>query len=158
VVRQLICGLDYLHRHNFCHRDIKPENILYDRKEGKVKIIDFGISKRTFSRGVRRDMLTIIGTHFYFAPEIYIGGGYDERVDIWALGVTVYKLIAGRTPFESEYHCDTIANILRGEVTFEEKAWAKYTPFAKDFVSRLLKEKTQRMSLRQSSKHLWFSS
>lgn len=44
-------------------------------------------------------MLTIIGTQFYLAPEIYIGGGYDERVDIWALGVTVYKLITGSTPF-----------------------------------------------------------
>ena len=77
VVRQLIAGLEYLHKHNICHRDIKPENILYDQKERKVKIIDFGISKKTFSRGVRRDMLTIIGTNFYFAPEIYLGGGYD---------------------------------------------------------------------------------
>ena len=46
-------------------------------------------------------MLTIIGTNFYFAPEIYIGGGYDEKIDIWALGITIYKLMAGYTPFES---------------------------------------------------------
>jgi serine/threonine protein kinase len=51
-----------------CHRDIKPENILYNEHEKKIKIIDFGISKKTFLRGVRRDMLTIIGTHFYLAP------------------------------------------------------------------------------------------
>lgn len=68
MVRQLIAGLEYLHKHNLCNRDIKPENILYDQKDGTVKIIDFGISKKTFSRGVRRDMLTIIGTNFYFAP------------------------------------------------------------------------------------------
>jgi len=84
-------------------------------------------------------MLTIIGTHFYLAPEVFLGGGYDERVDLWALGVTIYRLIAGYTPFESEYHSDTIANILKGEVKFDDRIWNKYSPFAKDFVNRLLK-------------------
>jgi len=120
IIRQLIYGLEYLHKHNLCHRDIKPENILYDQKEGRLKIIDFGISKKIFLHGARRDMLTIIGTNFYFAPEIYIGGGYDEKVDIWALGVTIYKLITGYTPFESDYHSDTITNILKGELRFDE--------------------------------------
>ncbi len=129
--------------------------MLYDRKAGKVKIIDFGIAKRTFSRGVRRDMLTIIGTHLYFAPEIYTGGGYNEKVDIWALGVTIYKLITGKTPFESLYHSDTISNIIKGEVSFDEKVWTKFSLFAKDFVARLLKKKNQRMNLSQSLKHLW---
>lgn len=46
-------------------------------------------------------MLTIIGTHLYLAPEVYNGGGYDQRVDMWALGITVFKLITGFTPFES---------------------------------------------------------
>ena len=44
---------------------------------------------------------------------MFIGGGYDERVDIWAAGITAYKLISGKTPFESEYHSQTIENILR---------------------------------------------
>ena len=101
--------------------------------------MDFGISKKTFLRGVRRDMLTIIGTNFYFAPEIYLGGGYDERVDLWALGVTIFKLITGYTPFESEYHADTIANILKGEFNFNDAVWENYNTFAKDFISRLLK-------------------
>ena len=59
-------------------------------------------------------MLTIIGTPFYLAPEVFIGGGYDEAVDNWALGITLYKLIAGNTPFEDVYHSETIANILKG--------------------------------------------
>ncbi len=95
----MIVAMKYFHDRNICHRDIKPENILYNREEKKIKIIDFCISKKTFQRGSRRDMLTIIGTPYYLAPEVYIGGGYDERVDIWALGVTIYKLIAGHTPF-----------------------------------------------------------
>lgn len=68
IVKQIIVGISYIHNRNLCHRDIKPENILYDEKNKAIKIIDFGISKRTYQRGVRRDMLTIIGTHLYLAP------------------------------------------------------------------------------------------
>ena len=78
-----------------------------------MKIVDFGICKKTFQRGSRREMLTIIGTPFYMAPEVYIGGGYDETVDNWAIGITLYKLITGSTPFEDVYHSDTIANIVK---------------------------------------------
>lgn len=60
-------------------------------------------------------MLTIIGTNFYIAPEVFLGGGYDERIDLWALGVTIFKLIEGKTPFESEYHSDTIRKIIKGD-------------------------------------------
>lgn len=57
-------------------------------------------------------MLTIIGTPAYLAPEILIGGGYDEKIDLWSIGVTLYRMITGVTPFESEYHSDTVNNII----------------------------------------------
>jgi calcium-dependent protein kinase len=82
-----------------CHRDIKPENVLYDPDSKKIKLIDFGISKKTFVRGSRRDMLTITGTSLYISPETLLGGGYDERVDMWAIGITIYKLVTRVTPF-----------------------------------------------------------
>lgn len=59
-------------------------------------------------------MLTITGTLYYRAPQMFTGGGYDERVDLWALGATIFKLMAGFTPFESPYHNETIKNIVRG--------------------------------------------
>lgn len=86
-------------------------------------------------------MLTVIGSNCYLAPEIYLGGGYDERVDLWSLGITLYKLIAGHTPFESEYYSETINSIIKGEVHFDDKIWKAYSSEAKDFVSRLLKNK-----------------
>jgi serine/threonine protein kinase len=101
IIFDLLKAVSYIHDRNMAHRDIKPENILYDPVNKKIKLIDFGISKKTFVRGSRREMLTIIGTMVYLAPEILQGGGYDERVDIWAVGITLYKLIAGVTPFES---------------------------------------------------------
>lgn len=57
-------------------------------------------------------MLTITGTLYYRAPEMFTGGGYNEKVDIWAAGVLLYKIVTGRTPFESEYHSQTINNIM----------------------------------------------
>lgn len=99
IFQELLSAISYIHERNICHRDIKPENILYDPITKRVKIIDFGISKRTFLRGERRDMVTIIGTTQYLAPEILIGGGYDEKVDVWALGITLFKLVTGQTPF-----------------------------------------------------------
>ncbi len=93
IIRELFSAISCLHNKNICHRDIKPENILYNKKEKHIKLIDFGVSKKTYLRGVRRDMLTIIGTHFYLAPEVFLGGGYDERVDLWACGVTIFKIV-----------------------------------------------------------------
>ena len=65
-------------------------------------------------------MLTIVGTHLYLAPEVFLGGGYDERIDLWALGVTIFKIVSGKTPFESEYHSQTIKNIEAGFFVYRE--------------------------------------
>ena len=65
------------------------------------------------------DMLTITGTPIYRAPEMFLGGGYSEKVDLWAVGVTLFELITNRTPFESEYHSDSIHKILNEEPNFE---------------------------------------
>ena len=66
-----------MHEKHVCHRDLKPSNILYDTENKKIKIIDFGTSKKFFRRQHKFDMLTITGTLFYRAPEMFIGGGYD---------------------------------------------------------------------------------
>ena len=60
-------------------------------------------------------MLTIAGTFVYRAPEMFLGGGYSEKVDMWAVGVTLYELIAGQIPFKSDYHSETIKSILNDE-------------------------------------------
>ena len=155
ITKGVLVGLEYLHSQNICHRDIKPDNIMVHRRTNAVKLIDFGISKKTYQRGARREMLTVIGTPLYFAPEMLLGGGYDERVDLWALGITLFQKVTGYTPFESEYRSDTIKNIIEGKVEFEDRAWGLYTPFVADFVGRLLKQVESRMSLVEAKKHLW---
>lgn len=54
------------------------------------------------------DMLTITGTLFYRAPQMFVGGGYNEKVDVWAAGITLYEVMYGKTPFASEFHSETI--------------------------------------------------
>lgn len=73
--------------------------MLYDSSSGRIKVIDFGISKYVVERGTQVNMFTNTGTLYYKAPEMFLGGGYDEKVDMWALGATVYKIVTKRTPF-----------------------------------------------------------
>ena len=101
-------------------------------------------------------MLTVIGTPYYMAPEIYIGGGYDQRVDMWALGVTLFKMVAGYTPFESEYHSETVANILKIQPKFSYSRWSKFSSHFKKFVSQLLTKVEDRITIEDAKRHLWF--
>jgi serine/threonine protein kinase len=77
---------------------------------------------------------------------------------MWSVGVTIYKIITGKTPFESEYLSDTINNINKGEIKFDDFIWREYSSFAKDLVIRLLKRKSDRLSAKEAKKHLWFNS
>jgi calcium-dependent protein kinase len=147
--------LAYIHSQGICHRDIKPENILYDPVEKIVKIIDFGISRKVLNRGRKTDMLTITGTLFYRAPEMFQGGGYDEMVDLWALGATIYRLMVGKTPFESPYHSETISNILKGEFSFPPEVEQKYSKSARNLVLRLLKRREERLSAKEALLDIW---
>lgn len=148
-------ALTFIHAQKICHRDIKPENILYDEANKSIKIIDFGISKKLMNRGRDTDMLTITGTLYYRAPEMFEGGGYDEMVDLWALGATIYRLMVGCTPFESAYHNETIENIIKGEFAFPPETMEKYSKSARNLVSRLLKKRGERLTAKEALMDIW---
>lgn len=65
-----------MHSKGVCHRDIKPDNIMINEQTQTIKLIDFGIAKKMIVRKQKIDMLTITGTLFYRAPEMFLGGGY----------------------------------------------------------------------------------
>ena len=95
-----ICkALDHIHSHGVVHRDLKPENIMVD-DEDRTRLIDFGIASRAGSRQITFGSLAhIMGTPDYISPEQVAGKPGDARSDIYAVGVMLYEMLTGSTPF-----------------------------------------------------------
>jgi len=92
-------AINYMHKQSITHRDLKPENILLESKNIDtldIKIADFGFSC-IFDPDEGLDL--VLGSPLYMAPEIIEGKIYNEKVDIWSIGVITYMLLSGRNPF-----------------------------------------------------------
>ena len=99
---QVINGINFLHDNNFIHRDIKPENILLDDKN-YIKLCDFGWCVKLEENEMRN---TICGTYEYMSPELVNNKQYNYNVDIWALGILLYEMIHGKSPFKPKEKYD----------------------------------------------------
>ncbi|RME02663.1 MAG: serine/threonine protein kinase [Planctomycetota bacterium] len=99
IALQVAYGLEYLHHRDLVHRDIKPGNIFLG-KDGRVKLLDLGLAKNLKEEEQLSSPGTVIGTPQYMAPEQAMGGDFvDQRADIYSLGVTLFHMITGTTPF-----------------------------------------------------------
>src|SRR5438128_1653701 len=126
VAIQVTGALEEAHAAGIIHRDIKPENVMI-RKNGHVKVLDFGLAKLTekVSNGedtdteavtralVQTDAGVVLGTSQYMSPEQARGKPVDARTDIWSVGVVLYETVAGRPPFVGETSSDVMAAILK---------------------------------------------
>lgn len=99
-------GLGHAHQNQVVHRDIKPSNIIV-RKDGSVKVTDFGIAKITRDNKLTQTGQTM-GTVRYMAPEQVRGKGVDERTDLYALGISLYEAVTGVPPFDAESHFEVM--------------------------------------------------
>jgi serine/threonine protein kinase len=104
LLAQVAGALAYVHAAGVLHRDVKPENILITRRSGQpwALLSDFGLAWVAGDRQLTRST-QVLGTPAYLAPELLAGRGYGRAVDVYALGVTAYELLAGRRPFDSEH-------------------------------------------------------
>ena len=110
---QIAEGLEAAHKNGIIHRDIKSQNIMIT-KDGKVKIMDFGLAK--VGKGVQLTQIgSTIGTIAYMSPEQTKGEQVDQRTDIWSFGVVLYEMLTGQLPFKGDYEQAIVYSILNEE-------------------------------------------
>ncbi len=133
-------ALKYAHDKNVIHRDIKPANILISR-QGEVKLVDFGIatSKEDSEEGLTREGMTL-GTPSYIAPEqIQDSKNVDKRADIYSLGVMLYEMLTGKTPFPGTFTAEVIALIHKGKYKSPHKLNPRISPVLRKIIKKSMK-------------------
>ena len=119
-IAELILALEHLHKHGIVYRDLKPENILLDAN-GHIALCDFGLSKANLSKDATTN--TFCGTTEYLAPEVLLDEqGYTTMVDFWSLGVLVFEMCCGWSPFFADDTQQMYKNIAFGKVRFPRDA------------------------------------
>src|SRR5215831_10846563 len=117
---QIASALEAAHEAGHVHRDVKTENVLL-RQDGYVKVLDFGLARTTEQHEVSTEAATlvnteagiIVGTASYMSPEQARGQRVDGRSDIFSLGMVIYEMVAGRSPFVGATNSDIVASILK---------------------------------------------
>jgi len=137
IATSLCSALSHVHERGFMHRDVKPKNVLIDPARERVLLADFGIARRTEGSSKEGSsegrMYTMTGTYWYTAPEVLLDSPYDERVDLWSLGMTIAHLYAG-VPLVVSEDCsplavmEVIAGLVGSRRTRLVLSWSKTLP------------------------------
>ncbi|XP_071605729.1 ribosomal protein S6 kinase alpha-3 isoform X4 [Heliangelus exortis] len=152
--------VEYLHAQGVVHRDLKPSNILYVDESGNpesIRICDFGFAKQL--RAENGLLMTPCYTANFVAPEVLKRQGYDAACDIWSLGVLLYTMLTGYTPFANgpdDTPEEILARIGSGKFSLSGGYWNTVSETAKDLVSKMLHvDPHQRLTAAQVLSHPW---
>ena len=156
IIKQILSAIAYCHSKSIVHRDLKPENILLEDKKDdgdfQIKVIDFGASMRF---DPSKKMNQVFGTAYYIAPEI-LKLEYNEKCDVWSVGVILYILLSGKPPFGGENDKEILDNVRTGIFSMSGNEWSLVSSEAKDLVKQMLTfDPVQRISAEEALNHLW---
>jgi serine/threonine protein kinase len=157
VIHQVLGAVSYMHSLDIAHMDIKPENILFETTDGDspVKIIDFGLSRRHCGIVERPVSSDVVGSPYYIAPEV-LARRYGKSCDLWSVGVIVYILLAGYSPFNGSSNDEVHDAVRLGRYRFDPNDWSGVSVEAMDFIHRLLQlDPRKHMTAQQSLHHPW---
>ena len=157
IINQILKAVTYCHKMNIIHRDIKPENIMITNREKngclQVKLIDFGTAK-IFEKGVQENKY--VGSSYYMAPEV-IKRKYDEKCDLWSIGVILYILLTGRPPFDGNDDEEILENVKKGVYDKWAYPFPLLSAHGKDLIFKLLQyDPKKRLSAEEAIEHPWF--
>ncbi|MGF2686193.1 protein kinase domain-containing protein [Marinobacter sp. DUT-3] len=138
IVARVADALEYAHARKIVHRDIKPGNIIYNPDSGEVKITDFGIAKIADDSRTRTG--SVMGSPLYMSPEQLKGQKVSGASDIYSLGVTLYRLVSGETPYQG----DTLASLTYQILNRRPRSVREYNPELSNGVVRLINKAIQR--------------
>ena len=156
IMFQLLLSIYYCHINNIVHRDLKPENIMVTGIDEKghfnIKIIDFGVAKNFKTKEFNEP----IGSAYYIAPEV-LKKKYNEKCDLWSIGVILYVLIAKEPPFKGKKLDQVFNEVLNSKPNFNNSAFSKVSNNGTDLLLKLLeKDPEKRLSAIDSLNHPWF--
>ncbi|XP_012567199.2 serine/threonine-protein kinase H1 homolog [Hydra vulgaris] len=155
ITKMLISGVCHLHSKGITHRDLKPENILFytPGENSRIVITDFGFS---VVGGFDNQLQTFCGTPQYLSPEQIKQKTYNNKVDMWSLGVVVYVMLCGRLPFNSENIVQLHEKITSSIQSYKRAIWNNVSSNAKMFINKLLEKNPEiRLNSEEASREPW---
>lgn len=102
IFKQIADAVKMLNLSGIVHRDLKPANILLT-EDNRIKLADFGVA-RLFNSQEDKMMESVVGTPYYMAPEVVLKRSFNEKADLWSLGIILFEMIAGTVPFKGSSH------------------------------------------------------
>jgi serine/threonine-protein kinase len=149
IAREVLSALCAVHANGVVHRDVKPSNVIArfgERGFPRVHLMDFGVSKETTSRASSPSLTrpgAILGTPLYMAPEQMAGDPVDARADLYAVGVLLYEMLAGRAPFTGCSSAEIMAAVLRRDHPALDEVWPEAPAALVALVARAMAERAQ---------------
>jgi serine/threonine protein kinase len=148
---QVVSAVCYLHSHSICHRDIKISNILID-PEMNVKLIDFGLA--CSFKSANPSIVGVYGSPYYIAPEVWEDIPYSEKVDVWSLGIFLFRLIFGFRPFDDK----DIEKISQKTIHEKHQIPSNAAPALINLFDKVFeKDPKKRISAKELLDHIWLS-
>jgi len=132
VMGQIVSAFQYMHEKGFTHNDFKPENVSFNEATNKIKILDFGLSKKINSPQSN------YGSPIYMAPEVHLSTNFTPQFsDVWSIGITFYEILTGDVPWSD---CEDQDDLLDKLMFEDEKNLFKYPEYLSNETIFLLKK------------------